>query len=67
MIEIRLNGKLHQLAEQSSVVGMLSSIGFAGRPVLVEVNQQALLATEHATTILHAGDQVEVIQIVAGG
>lgn len=67
MIEIQLNGKPHQVAAQSNVIGMLSSIGFAGRPVLVEVNRQALLATEHASTVLHAGDQVEVIQIVAGG
>ena len=67
MIEIQLNGKLHSLADQSSVLVMLAAVGYAGRPVLVEVNLRALLASEHATTMLQSGDRVEMIQIVAGG
>lgn len=66
-MEIQLNGKFHSLADQSSVIDMLASIGYAGRPVLVEVNLRALLASEHAGTQLQSGDRVEVIQIVAGG
>ena len=66
-MEIILNGKPRHLPMGSSLPELLHQLGFDGRPVLVEINQQALLASEHATTGLRAGDRVEIIQIVAGG
>ncbi len=66
-MEIILNGRPHRLHEAKIVADFLVELGFAGRPVLVEINHQALLASEHASTVLKQGDAVEVIQIVAGG
>lgn len=66
-MEIIVNGKAFALESASSVHSMLLAMGFGERPVLVELNQEALLASEHETTILQEGDRVELIQIVAGG
>ncbi len=66
-MEITLNGKPHPLHEVKLVAELLSQLGFAGRPVLVEINHHALLASEHASATLRSGDAVEIIQIVAGG
>jgi len=64
---IRLNGKPHPLEDGASVARLLETLGFAGQPVLVEINGSALLAAEHAATVLQDGDVVELVRIVAGG
>ena len=66
-MDITLNGKPHHLHNTKLVAELLVQLGFAGRPVLVEINHQALLTSEHASTMLQNGDAVEIIQIVAGG
>jgi sulfur carrier protein len=66
-MEIYLNGNLQTVPDQCSVTELLAHLGFAGKPMLVERNLQALLPAEHACTQLAAGDRIECIQIVAGG
>lgn len=62
-----LNGKPHPAAGLATVSDLLASIGFADRPVVVELNREALLPREHATRHLKDGDILEVVQITAGG
>ena len=66
-VTIRLNGKSRSVAPGSTVTGLLEQLGFAGQPVLVELNGTALFPRDFETTTLGEGDQVEVIRIVAGG
>ena len=66
-ITIRLNGKSQSIPGSSSVTALLAQIGFAGQPVLVELNGAALFPRDFDGTVLHDGDAVEVIRIVAGG
>jgi sulfur carrier protein len=51
----------------ASVKELLSELGLAEKPVVVEHNQCALLKTEHPTTMLSDGDHLEVITLAAGG
>lgn len=62
-----LNGKPHSTDDHTTVGDLLASIGFAGRPVVVELNREALLPREHANRQLKDGDVLEVVQITAGG
>ena len=66
-ITIRLNGKPHSIPGSSSVTNLLAQLGFAGQPVLVELNGAALFPRDYEATVLRDGDVVEVIRIVAGG
>lgn len=66
-IEFQLNGKPRSLEKEGTLIVLLEELGFAGRPVLVEHNGIALLTNEHGTTMVRAGDKIELIQIVAGG
>ncbi len=66
-MQITLNGQPHPLPAPIPLPELLRTLGFTGRPVLVELNHLALLSPEHPTTTIHPGDRVEVIQIVAGG
>ncbi|MDB6139041.1 MAG: molybdopterin synthase/thiamine biosynthesis sulfur carrier beta-grasp [Verrucomicrobiaceae bacterium] len=64
---ITLNGQPQTLAAPATVLDLLAVLGFGGRPVVVELNQQALLPREHATAGLNEGDVIEIVQITAGG
>ncbi|MDB6006492.1 MAG: molybdopterin synthase/thiamine biosynthesis sulfur carrier beta-grasp [Prosthecobacter sp.] len=64
---ITLNGKKQTVAGPSTILELLAEIGLGGRPVVVELNQQALLPREHATAMVNEGDVIEIVQITAGG
>jgi len=67
MMEVIVNGQPQFCSAAASVSDLLVTLGFEGKPMLVELNARALLGREHATTPLQPGDRIEVIQIVAGG
>ena len=46
---------------------MLEAVGLAGKPVVVEQNQVALLPREIQTAVVNDGDVIEIVQITAGG
>ncbi|HEX2751352.1 MAG TPA: sulfur carrier protein ThiS [Verrucomicrobiales bacterium] len=66
-VTIRLNGQPRNVPGGSHVTDLLASLGFAGQPVLVELNGTALFPRDFEKTAFKEGDGVEVIRIVAGG
>ncbi len=66
-MKLYLNGNEHEANEGETLPSLLESLGFADRPVLVEHNGEALHQREYAAATLADGDQLEIIQIVAGG
>ncbi len=64
---IQLNGKDHPLDATICVDQLLQSIGLGEKPVVVELNQQALFPREYAKHPLKEGDTLEIITIAAGG
>lgn len=64
---IHLNGTTHLVSPGSTVLTLLSSLGLAEVPVLVEHNTIALFPREFRDIALAEGDRVEIIRIVAGG
>ncbi|MBP7948787.1 MAG: sulfur carrier protein ThiS [Verrucomicrobiales bacterium] len=64
---IQLNGQPFEIEDGASVSRLLEVLDFSSQRVLAEVNGKALLASEQAGTVLHAGDRVELVRIVAGG
>ena len=66
-MKITLNGEKRELAEPQTVKSLLEIIGLAGKPVVVEQNQIALLPREIDGASVNEGDVIEVVQITAGG
>jgi sulfur carrier protein len=64
---ITLNGQIQTVSGCATILDLLASLGFGGRPVVVELNRQALLPREHASATVNEGDVIEVVQITAGG
>jgi sulfur carrier protein len=66
-MRIQLNGDAFELPDGETVGGLLSRMDLAGRRVAVELNLDIVPRSEHASTPLNDGDQVEVVQAIGGG
>ncbi len=66
-MKIQLNGIPHELDAPMSVSALLESIGFGGKPVVVELNEQALFPRDFSDTQIEEGARVEIVTLAAGG
>ena len=66
-MKLTINGEHRDLPASLTVRGMLEHLGFAEKPVVVELNLSALFPREFSTTPLQDGDRIEIVQITAGG
>jgi sulfur carrier protein len=66
-VRIQVNGEPRELPDGTTVVLLLERLGVTSGPVAVERNTEIVPRAEHASTVLHEGDEVEVVQFVGGG
>jgi sulfur carrier protein len=66
-MHIQLNGEAFELPEGETVAGLIGRLDLAGRRVAVELNLDIVPRSQHATTALSEGDQVEVVHAIGGG
>jgi sulfur carrier protein len=65
---LTINGRNHEVpGENLTVSRLIDTLGLGARPVLVELNGEAVLCREFDTQAVGAGDTVEIIRMVAGG
>jgi sulfur carrier protein len=67
IMTITLNGQKHEIPGSQPLTALLDSLGMAGKPVVVELNQMALLPKEISSAQVNDGDVIEIVQITAGG
>ena len=66
-MKISLNGKPHTIEAEIKVSQLLEDIGLAGKPVVVELNEEAVIPRSFTQITLQGGDKVEIITLAAGG
>jgi len=66
-VEVIANGDAVELADGATVDDLLGALGLGGRWVIVERNGAPVERAALATTVLAAGDKVELVRAVAGG
>ena len=66
-MQIILNGKAHTVESGATIADLLKALDLAHRPVVTELNGQALSRGDHASTSLSEGARVEIIVLAAGG
>jgi sulfur carrier protein len=64
---ITLNGSPYPLDRPVPLDQLLRDIGLAGKPVVVELDQQAVFPRDYPLTIVQPGSSVEIITLAAGG
>ena len=66
-MHIQLNGERYELPDGQSVADLLQRLELTGRRLAVELNQDIVPRSQHASTRLAEGDQVEVVHAIGGG
>lgn len=67
MLEIFINGTPRQLETPVSIATLLERESLAGKRLAVEKNGEIVPKSQHAATLLAAGDRLEIVVAVGGG
>ena len=67
MWRIHLNGKEREIAEGTTVAGLLRELRLDGTPVAVELNGKIAAKDSQEQRILREKDVVEIVTVVGGG
>lgn len=66
-MQIQLNGEGYALPDGQSVADLLQRLELTGRRLAVELNRDIVPRSQHASTLLADGDQVEIVHAIGGG
>lgn len=66
-MHVQLNGEAFEFPDGTTVAELIDRLDLAGRRVAVELNLDILPRSQHATTALREGDQIEVVHAIGGG
>jgi thiamine biosynthesis protein ThiS len=64
---LTINGESRTFTEPLILTALLADLGLSDKPVVVELNMEAIAPSEFGGCQLAEGDQVEIIMIAAGG
>ena len=67
MIKIRLNGQEREVEAGLTIAGLLESLGFQGKAVVVELDEMVVFPRDYDGRVLLDGSRVEVVALAAGG
>ncbi len=66
-MKIHLNGQAHEIGGPITVTEMLESLDLSGKPVVVELNENAVFPRDYPQTLVGDGARVEIVALAAGG
>ena len=66
-MQITLNGDAHEIAGPLTVTELLAQLQIDARRVAVEHNLVVLKRERFEKTMIHEGDEVEIVNFVGGG
>lgn len=67
MITVIVNGDEHEVKVGSSIVDLLAQLNLNSRALAVEVNNELKPRDSHGSTVINAGDLLEIVTLVGGG
>ncbi len=67
VITLIVNGQPRAFNSNSTLTQLLDELNLTGKRLAVERNGEIVPRSQHATTQLHEGDQLEVVVAVGGG
>lgn len=66
-MQILLNGKPANVNETDTVAALIEQLGLSGKRIAVEINEDIVPRSTHASRLLLAGDRVEIVHAIGGG
>ena len=66
-MNIAINGEQHTLEDGLNLQHLISLLGLEDKRLAIEVNQDIVPRSEHASYKLKQDDRVEIVQAIGGG
>ncbi len=66
-MKLMVNGQEREVPDHTTAGGLLESLGLRPEAVVVERNEEVIPRAQLGEVALAPGDQVEIIQMIAGG
>ncbi len=66
-MQIQINGEKREIADATTLLGLVESLGMKSDRVAIERNQEIVPRSEWRSTVLRSGDKLEVVHFVGGG
>ena len=66
-MQILLNGNPHTITSPLTVADLLESLSLGGKPVVVELDEQAVFPRDYGQSPVADGARVEIVMLAAGG
>ena len=66
-IDVVINGETRTVIQGTTVAGLIGELGLGDRRVAVERNREVVPRAQHGSTVLTAGDRLELVTFVGGG
>lgn len=66
-VQVNVNGQPRQIAEGTTIAGLLDQLELTSKYVAVEVNLELVPRARHAERRLCEGDRLEIVTLVGGG
>ena len=67
LIALVVNGESRSFPVPLSVAQLIESLSMAGKRIAIERNGEIVPRSQHAQTMLEAGDRLEIVVAVGGG
>ncbi|EDM46223.1 sulfur carrier protein ThiS [Marinobacter algicola DG893] len=67
VMQVQVNGDAMELPEEVTVAVLIERMALVGKRFAVEVNEDIVPRSQHATFSLNEGDKVEVVHAIGGG
>ncbi len=64
---LHINGEAREFADSLSLASLLKEMALKGDRVAIELNRNIVPRDQWAQTILHNGDELEIVHFVGGG
>ena len=66
-VTVTVNGVARPAAAGSSLRSLVDALGFAGRPIAVELDGEVVPRATLADRVLAGGERIEIVTFVGGG
>lgn len=66
-MNVTVNGDTKALDDGATIADLIRLLALEGKRIAVELNMEIVPRSEHAVTILHQGDNLEIVHAIGGG
>ena len=66
-MHVQVNGEPREVPAGTTVADLVADLAASGQRFAVEINEELVPRSTHASRLLTAGDRVEVVHAIGGG